>query len=62
MAFFPMGIKEPGEGGAGMEELVQDRAWISGLLLWVQEHGQLCQYVTEVNTDKQEMPLFYPGS
>lgn len=45
-----------------MEELAQDGAWIPGLLLWVQGKGQLCQNVMEVNMDKQEMPLFYPGS
>lgn len=38
------------------------RAWIPGLLLWVQGYGQLCHNVTEVDTDKQEMLLFYPGS
>lgn len=45
-----------------MEELAQDGAWIPGSLLWVQGKGQLCQYVMEVGTDKQEMPPFYPGS
>lgn len=53
---------EPTRGEGWHPEIAQHGTWIPGLLPWVQGYGQLCHYVTEVDTNKQEMPLLYPGS
>lgn len=60
MVCFPIGNKDP--GGSWKGGVSPGGAWIPGLLLWVQLYGQLCHYVIEVDTDKQEMQQFYPGS